>query len=86
MLSYTFLWSPLAVVLAVGVLLSSVYLALIVFAIVALATLAAIVAAPYLLVRSIAQWRERHVAARADVLWHAEGATHLHEDPRRASR
>ena len=66
MVSYPYVWTPVILVLGVGLLLSSVYLALIVFAIVVLAALAATLAAPYLLVRAVARRLRERRAARRD--------------------
>jgi cytochrome c biogenesis protein CcdA len=66
MVSYPYVWTPVILVLGVGLLLSSVYLALIVFAIVMLAAFAATLAAPYLLVRAVARRLRERRAARRD--------------------
>jgi hypothetical protein len=66
MVSYSYAWTPVVIVVGTVVLLTNAYLALIALMIVSFVALAAIVMAPFWLIRSVGRWwRERSGTPRA---------------------
>jgi hypothetical protein len=60
MVSYSYAWTPVVIVIGTVVLLTNAYLALIALMIVSFVALAAIVMAPFWLIRSVGRrWRQR---------------------------